>query len=65
MKGILPKQRDKMKKMIYGGIALGIVLFLIIICLIVRSIRKKNSSEIEHGPLMNNEQGPSNSNFNI
>ena len=65
MKGISPKQRDKMKKMIYGGIALGIVLFLIIICLIVRSIRKKNSGEIEHGPLMNNEQGPSNSNFNI
>ena len=65
MKGISPKQRDKMKKMIYGGIALGIVLFLIIICLIVRSIRKKNSSEIEHGPLMNNEQGPSNSNFNF
>ena len=65
MKGISPKQRDKMKKMIYGGIALGIVLFLIIICLIVRSIRKKNSGEIEHGPLMNNEQGPSNSNFNF
>ena len=64
MKGISPKQRDKMKKIIYGGIALGVLLLLIVIFLIVRSCRK-NSNDIEHGPLMNNEQGPSNPNVNF
>ena len=64
MKGISPKQRDKMKKFIYGGIALGVLLLLIVIFLIVRSCRK-NSNDIEHGPLMNNEQGPSNPNVNF
>ncbi len=64
MKGISPKQRDKMKKIIYGGIALGVLLLLIVIFLIVRSCRKK-SNDIEHGPLMNNEQGPSNPNVNF
>ena len=57
MKGISPKQRDYMKKLIIGASALGGVLLLIVICLIIRACRKKNSSEIEHGPLMNNEQG--------
>jgi hypothetical protein len=57
MKGISPKQRDYMKKLIIGACALGGVLLLIVACLIIRACRKKNSSEIEHGPLMNNEQG--------
>ena len=64
MKGISPKQRDKIKKIIYGSVALGIFLVLIVICLIVRSC-KKNSMEIEHGPLMNDEQGPNNPNVNF
>ncbi len=58
MKGISPKQRDYMKKLIIGACALGGVLLLIVACLIIRACRKKNSGDIEHGPLMNNEQGP-------
>ena len=54
MKGISPKQRDKIKKIIYGSVALGIFLVLIVICLIVRSC-KKNSMDIEHRSLMNDE----------
>ena len=58
MKGISPKQRDYMKKLIIGACALGSVLLIIVACLIIKACRKKNSGEIEHGPLMNNEQGP-------
>ena len=58
MKGISPKQRDYMNKLIIGASVLGGILFLIVFCLIIRACRRKNSSDIEHGPLMNDEQGP-------
>ena len=53
MKGISPKQRDYMNKLIIGASVLGGILFLIVFCLIIRACRRKNSSDIEHVPLMN------------
>ncbi|MCQ2821255.1 MAG: A1 family peptidase [archaeon] len=59
MKGMSPLQiKRKIMYLIIGASIIGTILLIIIVWLIVRACRRKNSDEIEHGPLMNAEEIP-------